>query len=295
MQGRWGNAIFSHMGERSVETAGVDVFGYLEYRSFLKDWYDAYKKIQPRFSYRVLARKVGYSSAGFFTQVLQRKSNISIEMALKFADAVGLKRRERDYFVLLVRYDQETVPADRRKIFLRMAQFKDSKATLLRHDQDAFLASWRHAAVRELLGLEPFQGGEATLGAMLQPPASGVQVKESIELLLRLGLAHRTASGIVRTDPCVVTGTRYTEEATRRYMRQVHDLGGEALDRFPKTDRHHAWATVSISKTTLEAMREELRQVVARFLEMAEQDATPDRVMQLNLEFFPLARRGSVA
>jgi hypothetical protein len=28
---------------------------------------------------------------------------------------------------------------------------------------------------------------------------------------------------------------------------------------------------------------------------MAEQDATPDRVMQLNLEFFPLARRGSVA
>lgn len=280
------------MGERGVETMGGDVFGYLEYRSFLKDWYDAYKRKQPRFSYRVLARKVGYSSPGFFTQVLQRKSNISIEMALKFADALGLKRRERDYFVLLVRYDQAAGPAERRKVFQRLAQFKDSKAILLRNDQDAFLSSWRHAAIRELLGLEPFQGGEAEWGDRLRPTATASEVRESLDLLLRLGLAHRTASGIVRTDPCVVTGTRYTEDATRRYMRQVHDLGGEALERFPKVDRHHGWATVSISKATLETMRDELRQLVTRFLAMAEQDPLPDRVMQLNLEFFPLAQRG---
>ena len=48
----------------------------------------------------------------------------------------------------------------------------------------------------------------------------------------------------------------------------------------------------AVSYTHLDVYK---RQVVARFLEMAEQDATPDRVMQLNLEFFPLARRGSVA
>src|SRR5690606_34136400 len=109
------------------------------------------------------------------------------------------------------------------------------------------------------------------------------------DLLLELGLAHRTARGIVRTDPRLVTGTTYTEPATRGFMRQVHDLGGEALDRFPRSERHHGWATLSVSAATMETMRAELRALVQRFLTLAEEDAAPDRVMQLNLEFFPVA------
>lgn len=279
------------MREQTKAKKAIDLFGYLDYRSFLKDWYQIEKATSPGFSYRVLARRVGYSSPGFFTQVLQRKSNISIDMAMRFSDALDLRKREKDYFVLLVRYDQESVPSERRKLFHRLAQFKDSAATQLRRDQDAFLGSWRHAAVRELLGIEPFQGGEDAWGARLRPPVAGALVRETLDLLLRLGLARRTAAGIERTEPCLETGSGYTEEATRAFMRQIHELGGEALDRFPRDQRHHGWATVSVSGTTLEAMRDELRALVQRFLAMAEKDDTPDRVMQLNLEFFPLAIR----
>jgi len=277
--------------EKKALSAAVDVFGYLDYRAYLKDWYQAYKGAHPRFSYRVLADKVGFRSPSFFTLILQSKSNISVEMGQNFAEAIGLNRRETEYFLLLVRYNQEELPSQRRKFFQRLAQYKNSAATLLRQDQDAFMSSWKHAAIRELLGIEPFQNGEAAWGRRLTPPCSGQEVRESLDLLLRLGLAHRTVSGIVRTAPCVETGTSYSEEATLGYMRQVHALGGEALDRFPRIERHHAWATVSISKETLDLMREELRALVAKFLALAEKDATPDRVMQLNLEFFPLAYR----
>lgn len=266
-----------------------DVMGYLDYRSFLKDWYEGYKRAHPHFSYRILAGKVGFSSPGFFSQIQQRKSNISIKMAMQFADAIGLHRRERDYFLLLVCYDQESRPSERRKIFQRMSQYKNSAATLLHSDQHGFLGSWRHAAVRELLGIEPFSGGEDAWGKRLLPPCSGEEIRASIDLLLRLGLAHRTAAGIVRTDACIETGKAYSEKATLTYMRQVHDLGGEALDRFPRKERHHAWATLSVSQATLDAMREELRSVVQRFLSMAEKDETPDRVVQINLELFPIA------
>jgi uncharacterized protein (TIGR02147 family) len=280
------------MADPAESGALPNVFGYLDYRVYLKDWYKAYKRSHPRFSYRALAQKVGYRSHGFFTQVLSNNSNVSVETAMNFADAIGFRKREREYFLLLVRYNQEIRSVQRGKLFLRLAQFKESAAKLLRQDQDAFLGSWRNAAVRELLGIEPFQSGsEAAWGARLNPPVDASEVRRCLDLLLELGLAHRTAAGIVRTDPCVETGTRYSEEATRRYMRQVHDLGGDALDRFQRSDRHHAWATVSVSKTTFEAMREELRTLVARFLVLAEQDDSPDRVLQLNLEFFPLAFR----
>ena len=93
----------------------------------------------------------------------------------------------------------------------------------------------------------------------------------------------------MRTDPCLVTGATYTEAATRGFMRQVHDLGGEALERFPRSERYHGWVTLSVSAATLEQMRSELRSLVERFLSLAEKDAAPDRVLQLNLELFPLA------
>lgn len=205
-----------------------------------------------------------------------------------FADCIGLKGREREYFLLLVSCNQEDAPSQRRILFQRLQELNGTPATQLREDQDAFLASWRHAALREMLGIDPFQGGEAQWGERMIPAATAREVRDSLDLLLALGLAHRTARGIVRTDPRLVTGTNYTEAATRDFMRQVHQLGGEALDRFPRSERHHGWATLSISAATLETMRAELRALVQRFLTLAEKDVSADRVMQLNLEFFPL-------
>lgn len=266
-----------------------DIFGYLDYRVYLKDWYEARKRLQKGFSYRVLAREVGYRSHAFFSLVIQRRSNISMEVAMGFADCIGLKGREREYFLLMVSCNQEESPSKRQAMFKRLQELNGTPATRLRADQDVFLASWRHAALREMLGIEPFQGGEAQWGGRMIPAASAKEVRDSLDLLLALGLAHRTARGIVRTDPRLVTGTDYTEAATRAFMGQVHRLGGEALDRFPRSERHHGWATLSISAATLETMRAELRALVQRFLTLAEKDVSADRVMQLNLEFFPLA------
>lgn len=265
-----------------------EVMGYLDYRAYLKDWYAARKARDKGFSYRILAREVGYRSHAFFSLVLQRKSNISMDVAIGFADCIGLASREREYFLLLVSCNQEEIPSQRYALFQRLQELKGASALRLRDDQDAFLASWRHAALREMLGIDAFQGGEAQWGERMTPPATPEEIRASLDLLLELGLAHRTAGGIVRTDPCLVTGATYTEAATRAFMRQVHELGGQALERFPRTERHHGWATLSVSSGTLETMRAELRALVERFLTLAEKDEKPDRVMQLNLELFPI-------
>lgn len=283
------------LGMAKTETGIPEVFGYLDYRVYLKDWYAARKRREKGFSYRILAREVGYRSHAFFSLVIQRRSNISMEVAMGFADCIGLKGREREYFLLLVACNQEPSPSKRQTMFRRLQELNGTPAKRLREDQNAFLASWRHAAMREMLELEPFQGGEAQWGERMIPAASAREVRASLDLLLALGLAHRTARGIVRTDPRLVTGTDYTEAATRGFMRQVHQLGGEAMERFPRSERHHGWATLSISAATLETLRAELRALVQRFLTLAEKDVSPDRVMQLNLELFPLAygRKGA--
>src|SRR5689334_1106133 len=103
-----------------------DVLGYLDYRVYLKDWYEARKRREKGFSYRVLAREVGYRSHAFFSLVLQRRSNISMEMAMAFAECIGLKGREkgreREYFLLLVACNQEEAPSQRQKMFQRLQE-----------------------------------------------------------------------------------------------------------------------------------------------------------------------------
>lgn len=277
------------MMKESADPALPDVLGYLDYRGYLKDWYDARKRREKGFSYRVLASEVGYRSHAFFSLVLQRKSNISMEMAMGFADCIGLKGRDREYFLLLVSCNQEELPSQRRVLFRQLQELSGRLTPKLREDQDAFLDSWRHVALREMLGIEPFRAGEAQWGQRMAPPATAEDIRASLDLLLELGLAHRTAQGIVRTDPCLTTPAVYTEAATRAFMRQVHDLGGEALDRFPRSERHHGWATLSVSGDTLELIRAELRGLLQRLLTLAERDPAPDRVVQLNLELFPLA------
>ncbi len=275
--------------KESADPALPDVLGYLDYRAYLKDWYGARKKREKGFSYRSLAAKVGYRSHAFFSLVLQRKSNISMEMAMGFADCIGLKGRDREYFLLLVSCNQEEIPSQRHILFRQLQEISGRSTTKLRDDQDAFLDSWRNVALREMLGIEPFRAGEAQWGQRMTPPATAEDIRASLDLLLELGLAHRTAQGIVRTDPCLTTPAVYTEAATRAFMRQVHDLGGEALDRFPRSERHHGWATLSVSGDTLELIRAELRGLLQRLLTLAERDPAPDRVVQLNLELFPLA------
>src|SRR6185369_4584151 len=106
-----------------------DVLGYLDYRLYLKDWYEARKRREKGFSYRVLAREVGYRSHAFFSLVLQSRSNISMDVAMGFADCIGLKGREREYFLLLVACNQEQSPSQRRIMFQRLQDLNGTPAT----------------------------------------------------------------------------------------------------------------------------------------------------------------------
>ena len=60
----------------------MNLFAYSDYRLLLKDMYQERKRREPKFSYRYIALHAGFKSAGFFSQIIQGKSNISMRTAL---------------------------------------------------------------------------------------------------------------------------------------------------------------------------------------------------------------------
>lgn len=269
----------------------LDVFAYLDYRELLRQWYALKKAGNPRFSYRLLARKVGFSSAGFFTLILQGKTNISLDMADNFAEAMKLKKTERDYFLALIQYNQAKDPGQKERHQRKLERFSAFKVKHLGPDRFRFLEKWYYIAVRELLTFLPFRGDFKALGAMLEPPITAKQAEEAMALLLELGMVARTAQGgYARVDSMLTTGYQARAPEVEAFFLSMHRLGGEALSRFPREDRNLSWLTLSTTRAKYREIVEELRTFRLRILEMVEKEPREEVVYQFNFEIFPLSR-----
>lgn len=84
----------------------LNIFEYLDYRQFLKDWYEMMKSETTFFSYRYFAQKAGINSSGFLKLVIEGQRNLTDLTAEKFIHAIKLWGIEGDYFRSLVRYNQ---------------------------------------------------------------------------------------------------------------------------------------------------------------------------------------------
>ena len=266
------------------------VFDYLDYRAFLAAWYKEAKALRKGMSYRAIAARVGYSSPGFFTQILQGKTNISLETATGFADLLELKARSRDYFLALVAWNQSKDPEVLRRCHQKLRRILDFQVRELKAEQERFLESWHHAAIREILGIRPYAGDAEGLAALLDPPITPRMAAESVELLLSLGLAARTSRGVERRDPSLTAGTVFPEAVTSRFFRELHGLGIRAMDRFDRPDRSLSWVTFSASRQALEEIVDEARNFRRKVLEIASRDRSPTGVHQVTLMIHPLSR-----
>lgn len=268
----------------------VSVFDHFDYRAFLRTWYQEAKASNRKISYRWIAGRIGYASPGFFTQILQGKANLSLNFAEGFADLAGLKGRSREYFLTLVVWNQAKDEVSRRRAQAKLVRFREFRVLELRREQERFLESWHHAAIRELLGIEPFQGDFQALAARLDPAITAEAARESVALLLSLGLAAKTASGIGRKDSSISAARAFRPETTLRFFKELHALGGSALEHFPAEERNMSWVTLSVSEKSREEIIGELRALRTRILEIASKDQQPTRVHQLTIMLHPLSK-----
>ena len=67
-------------------------------------------------------------------------------------------------------------------------------------------------------------------------------------------------------------------------------IAAGSIERFTAAERDISSVTVAVSDETVRVMQEKLQRFRRELLELAELDRQPQRVMQLNLQFFPLSK-----
>ncbi len=270
--------------------AAPHVFDYTDYRQLLRDLYEHHRAEKPFFSYRYIGSKVGFKSAGFLTNILQGKRNISAEIGFKFAELFKFSPRETEYFQTMVQYDQAKQHNQKKFAYEKLLSMRKTKVGRLAADQYEYFDKWYYVAIRELLNFYPFKGDYADLAHRVRPYIKPSEAKTAVDLLLRLGLIRTREDGVYElTEKNVTSEPHVPLVAVHNFQLATMDLAKESMDRFPHDRRSVSTLTLSMSASTYKEIKEKLDALRREILEIVKNDPHEvDRVYQYNLQIFPL-------
>jgi uncharacterized protein (TIGR02147 family) len=268
----------------------IDIFEYIDYRKLLKDMHEDRKKEFPFFSYRYIARKVGFNSAGFFVNIIQGKRNISSAFIFKFAQVFKLKRAETEYFELLVLFDQAKDHEQKKYYFEKILGSKKSKIKVTDARHYEFYSRWYYTAVREVLNFYKFNGNYAELAKKVSPAITPAEAKKAVSLLEQMGFIRKTERGYYQlADAIITTGYEAKSVAINNFLISTTELARQAIDRYPRDQRSLSTLTFSCSAEGYAQIDERLKRFRREIMEIVRSDKDIDRVYHINFQVFPMS------
>lgn len=267
----------------------LDIFAYTDYRKFLSDAWVERKQADKRFSHRAIATRAGFASSAFFPRILSGEANLTPSAALRLAEIFHLGRAETRYFEHLVLFDQARSQEERALFLDRIVAWRKGRVPQLESDQIEFCENWWVVAMRELIDLVETEGDPKALARMMHPSITATQAKRALEILERLKLIERSETGNWRKTEAVLTTGNLEAAAIDTFRKDTLRLAAEAIDRFSREERSLSTLTVTLSPATFERLRDRFRHLRREILDMAREDKGADRVIQVNIQAFPLA------
>jgi uncharacterized protein (TIGR02147 family) len=268
----------------------IDVFDYLDFRSFLRDAY-LHGKEHRGLSYRGFSRRAGLKSPNFLKRVIDGERNISEDMAPRFAKALGLAGDAATYFQDLVRFNQARTLTQRNLHYARLTgsrRYRKSRKLELAHA--AYHSTWYLPAIRELVARRDFQDDPQWIAAALIPPIGASEAKRALDTLLDLGLVTRDSAGAIRQkDVLLSTGPETSGLHIANYHRTMMERATAAIDLVSPADRDISSLTLCLGEDGLRRLKERIQRFRREILELSTLEDDPVQVVQLNFQLFPLS------
>lgn len=268
-----------------------EVFGYLDYRAYLRDYYLFRKAKGSSFSFRAFSLRAKLRSPNYLKLVMDGARNLTREMSARFAEACGLRGEDAAYFVDLVAFNQASSTKERNEAYQKLTGFRRYRShhkLELRHA--AYHSTWYLPAVRELAARRDFRDEPAWIARRMYPRITNAQAAEALGILLELGLLVREPSGRVRQgEPLVSTGAETQGLHIHNYHRMMMQRAAESLDLVRSPERDISALTLCLGDGGVARLKQRLQRFRRELLELSALEEAPIQVVQLNLQLFPLS------
>ncbi len=275
-------------------TTPINLFEYLDYRKFLKEWYEYHKKNTRGFSFRSFSKAAGFGSPNFLKRVMDGTRNLTASSLQGVMKGIGLNKQESEFFKCLVNFNQSESHEDKNLHYQKIiTSQKFSRLKPLQKDQYEFCSTWYHPIIRELVVMEEFDGTPEWLAKTVRPSITPQLAKKSVELLERLQFIKKTGpKKWIQTEPVVTTGHEAISLTSLNYHKNVLDLVKHQLARTYPQERDVSALTLGVKKGRLPQIKKKIQEFRAEILQLVSEDASPEDVVLLSMQLLPVSHKG---
>jgi uncharacterized protein (TIGR02147 family) len=272
------------------------IYSHEDWRAYFQAELELRRNAEEDFTSRALAVRLGMDPAQLH-RIVHGRAPLPFRYVPVIADIFQMDRRAAAYFEELLRCDRARSPEEKTRSRERLSALRGVAARPVEGGQAEFYEHWRHSVIRSLVGLGGVKGDGAGLGTLCIPPVSSDEARQSVELLLELGLAERNEDGRLHlSESHLTTGPDVPAFVVRGFHRQAIDLARAALETIPASERDISAITASLDINGLETLRELAHELRQKVQTLSHGTRDPDRVFQLNIQLFPvgaIATQGS--
>ena len=274
----------------------VDVFRYRKFSEFLREAIEAKKVANPRYSYAVLAKRVGLKSAATLHMIAHGERLPGRNLVVRLSKFFGLSERETDYLEHLV-LSEKAAEDPKLKVLIDKklsATRPRGKFRRIESSEIGTIANWYTYAIREMAVLPDFREDAGWISGRLLFEVSPADIRSAIEGLVSRGLLARDAHGrIVQSALCADTPSDIVSEG----LKQFHEVSLANVIRsvrvVPIEEREITGTTLAVSSKQLERAKTLIRDFQKQFVEMIEETSgNADSVYELKVAFYPLTKKG---
>jgi uncharacterized protein (TIGR02147 family) len=268
------------------------IYEYIDYRKYLKDFYEESKAAKKYFSYRFFAQRAGLNAPILLKMVIDGKRNLSRKTIEKFIAGVGLKDKEAVYFRNLVLFNQAKSSMEKQEYYRVLRSLsKMVPQHIIEDDGFDYFDKWYFSAVREGVCQYRYRDDWQRIALSVEPPITPEQAREAVAWLLKHGLLKRKKNGdYVQEHKAISTRSEVKSIVVRNFNRKMLQIAERSLDAVPVTRRYATGVTVGLSREAYDIIVAEIEAFRDRIVRIVNALEENDRVYQVGIQLFPLMR-----
>lgn len=268
------------------------IFQYSDYRAFVRDLLKTYPK-KGHGQFRKLSEALKTNTVTI-SQIFKGKRDLTVDQAYETAIFFGLKDAEEECFLLLVELSRSYLPRYRARLEEKLKAMRrdaqDLKKSLppiqeISNEAKArFYSDWRYSAIRILCSIPKYQD-PAKISALLNIPSA--QLMEHFEFLMKYDLVKRKSGKYIlgAASTYLDAGSPFVQHRQMTWRLKAHEF---MQSQSGKTKNLFFTGPCSISENNFETFREELNQVVKKFVAKLESEP-PEQLACFNIDFFRMS------
>jgi uncharacterized protein (TIGR02147 family) len=226
--------------------------------------------------------------------ILTGKRQLSSDGTEKVIRVFNMNGSQAEYFRNLVAFKKSKANSDKSLIGEKLLQIRvNARTQYLNSSQMSYYLSWQNIAIRECLLLHPEGLTVEKLCISIRPKLRLPDAEASLQELRRLGLAYPNESGAwFGVSGNISSGDKVESSALIKYHLEMMELAKQSLDRFNSSERDVSNVSVSLSLENIEIVRKKIQNLRQEILKLSSEDLSPDKVLQVNFQIFPIAVKG---